>query len=90
MTCPSDRENTQLLLLSDVALLLLTSAACGASASAMVNLCRDEICNPLKRKLVAMFGDTFNTLGLGGGGVLTAGITGMAAGLSHAPLVSSQ
>ena len=51
--------------------------------TAMCNLCRDEITNTLKLKLDAVFGMSFNTNGLGG--VLTCGVTGVKAGLSHAP-----
>ena len=51
---------------------------------AMVNLCRDEITVSLKIKIDQVFGSSFNTNGLGG--VLTCGVTGVAAGLSHAPV----
>lgn len=51
---------------------------------AMVNLCRDEITVTLKQKIDQVFGSSFNTNGLGG--VLTCGVTGVAAGLSHAPV----
>ncbi len=50
----------------------------------MVNLCRDEITVSLKVKIDQVFGSSFNTNGLGG--VLTCGVTGVAAGLSHAPV----
>jgi hypothetical protein len=50
----------------------------------MCNLCRDEITNTLKMKLDSVFGMSFNTNGLGG--VLTCGVTGVKAGLSHAPI----
>jgi hypothetical protein len=53
---------------------------------AMVNLCRDEITVTLKHKLDQVFGSSFNVNGLGG--VLTCGVTGVAAGLSHAPISS--
>ncbi len=55
----------------------------------MSNLCRDEITATLKTKLDTIFGSSFNTNGLGG--VLTCGVTGVKAGLSHSPisLVSS-
>jgi hypothetical protein len=52
----------------------------------VLNLCRDEICNSLKHKIQPIFGAPFNVHGLGG--VLTCGVTGMGAGLSHAPQVS--
>jgi hypothetical protein len=52
--------------------------------AAMVNLCRDEITLSLKQKIDQVFGSSFNTNGLGG--VLTCGVTGVAAGLSHAPV----
>eukprot|EP00890_Picochlorum_soloecismus_P005650 jgi/Picsp_1/6086/NSC_03440-R1_low-co2 inducible protein len=56
----------------------------GDNAIAMVNLCRDEITVSLKNKIDQVFGSSFNTNGLGG--VLTCGVTGVAAGLSHAPV----
>jgi hypothetical protein len=46
----------------------------------MVNLCRDEVTNTLKHKIDLVFGSAFNTNGLGG--VLTSGVTGVAAGLT--------
>lgn len=49
----------------------------------MVNLCRDEITVTLKHKIDHVFGSSFNTNGLGG--VLTCGVSGVKAGLSHAP-----
>eukprot|EP00873_Tetraselmis_striata_P012561 jgi/Tetstr1/432825/TSEL_022176.t1 len=54
-----------------------------ANSIAVLNLCRDEICNPLKAKVQAVYGSPFNVHGLGG--VLTCGVTGMGAGLSHCP-----
>lgn len=56
----------------------------GDNSIAVINLCRDEITNTLKTKLDQVFGAEFNVNGLGG--VLTCGVTGMAAGLSHAPV----
>lgn len=53
-------------------------------ASAMTNLCRDEVTAVLKEKIESVFGSSFNTNGLGG--VLTCGVTGMSAGLSHSPV----
>lgn len=52
--------------------------------AACSNLCRDEVTATLKHKLDAVFGSSFNTNGLGG--VLTCGVTGIKAGLSHAPI----
>jgi hypothetical protein len=49
----------------------------------MTNLCRDEVTVLLKDKIETAFGASFNTNGLGG--VLTCGVTGMGAGLSHSP-----
>jgi len=49
----------------------------------MTNLCRDEVTTILKDKIEAVFGGSFNTNGLGA--VLTCGVTGMKAGLSHSP-----
>lgn len=56
----------------------------GDNSIAMVNLCRDEITVSLKHKIDQVFGSSFNTNGLGG--VLTCGVTGVSAGLSHAPV----
>ncbi len=39
---------------------------------------------PLKDKIESVFGGSFNTNGLGG--VLTCGVTGIGAGLSHSPI----
>ena len=50
----------------------------------MTNLCRDEVTVLLKDKIESAFGASFNTNGLGG--VLTCGVTGMGAGLSHSPV----
>ncbi len=50
----------------------------------MSNMCRDEISATLKQKLDGVFGSSFNTNGLGG--VLTCGVTGVKAGLSHSPV----
>lgn len=58
-----------------------------SSCAAMVNLCRDEITVTLKHKIDQVFGSSFNTNGLGG--VLTCGVSGVAAGLSHAPISMS-
>nr|AXF41556.1 LCI70 protein [Chlorella sp. ArM0029B] len=46
----------------------------------MVNLCRDEVTVTLKQKIDSVFGSAFNTNGLGG--VVTCGVSGVAAGLS--------
>ena len=53
----------------------------------MTNLCRDEVTTILKDKIEAVFGGSFNTNGLGA--VLTCGVTGMKAGLSHSPTTVS-
>ena len=53
-------------------------------AVAMSNMCRDEITVTLKNKIDIIFGSSFNTNGLGG--VLTCGVTGVKAGLSHSPI----
>ena len=50
----------------------------------MSNLCRDESCMILEDKIEAVFGSCFSTHGLGG--VLTCGVIGMGAGLSHSPV----
>ncbi|KAL6778576.1 LCIB1 [Auxenochlorella protothecoides x Auxenochlorella symbiontica] len=56
----------------------------GDNSIAMVNLCRDEVTLTLKQKIDQVFGSSFNTNGLGG--VLTCGVSGVRAGLSHAPV----
>jgi hypothetical protein len=50
----------------------------------MSNLCRDESCMILEDKIESVFGSCFSTHGLGG--VLTCGVIGMSAGLSHSPV----
>ena len=57
---------------------------CLVLGTAMSNMCRDEITATLKQKLDGVFGSSFNTNGLGG--VLTCGVTGVKAGLSHSPV----
>ncbi len=49
-----------------------------------MNLCRDEVTHTLKHKIDQVFGSSFSTHGLGG--VLTCGVTGVGAGLSHSPV----
>jgi len=56
----------------------------GRNSIACTNLCRDEITAVLKDKIETSFGGSFNTNGLGG--VLTCGVTGIGAGLSHSPI----
>ncbi|PRW33647.1 low-CO2 inducible [Chlorella sorokiniana] len=56
----------------------------GDNSIAMVNLCRDEVTVTLKQRIEHVFGSSFSTNGLGG--VLTCGVTGIGAGLSHSPL----
>lgn len=56
----------------------------GSNSIAMTNLCRDEVTTVLKDKIEAVFGGSFNTNGLGA--VLTCGVTGIKAGLSHSPV----
>ena len=53
----------------------------------MVNLCRDEVTVTLKQRIEHVLGSSFSTNGLGG--VLTCGVTGIGAGLSHSPLCDS-
>lgn len=61
----------------------------GDNAIACTNLCRDEITCTLRNKIDLVFGNSFNINGLGG--VLTSGVLGMGAGLSHSPVdVESQ
>lgn len=54
---------------------------------ALTDLCRDESTGILKSKIDEIFGSSFNINGLGG--VLTCGVTGIGAGLSHAPVSSA-
>ncbi|KAL4431647.1 hypothetical protein ABPG77_001489 [Micractinium sp. CCAP 211/92] len=56
----------------------------GDNAIAMSNLCRDESCMVLEDKIESVFGSCFSTHGLGG--VLTCGVIGIKAGLSHSPV----
>ena len=56
----------------------------GENSIAMINVCRDEVTNGLKKMVENIFGNSFTTVGLGG--VLTCGVTGMGAGLSHSPV----
>lgn len=62
----------------------LHQSPCVVLPAAMSNLCRDEITASLKQRLDNVFGSSFNTNGLGG--VLTCGVTGVKAGLSHSPI----
>jgi len=55
---------------------------------AMSNLCRDESCMVLEDKIETVFGSCFSTHGLGG--VLTCGVIGIKAGLSHSPVVGGK
>jgi hypothetical protein len=54
--------------------------------AAVTNLCRDECTVVLKDKIETVWGGSFNVNGLGA--VLTCGVTGFKAGLSHAPVCS--
>lgn len=56
----------------------------GDNSIACTNLCRDEITSVLKKKIDVVFGNSFNVNGLGG--VLTSGVLGVGAGLSHSPV----
>ena len=51
--------------------------------AAIANLCRDEVTCGLKYKIEQAFPLVFNINGLGG--VITCGVTGIGAALSHAP-----
>jgi hypothetical protein len=51
----------------------------------MANICRDESCLILEDKIEAAFGSCFSTHGLGG--LLTCGVIGLRAGMSHSPVV---
>ena len=70
--------------LSRLEVALFSYGFTGENAIAMSNLCRDEITSGFKHKLDHVFGSSFNTNGLGG--VLTCGVTGVKAGLSHSPI----
>jgi hypothetical protein len=56
----------------------------GANAIAVCNLCRDEATAVLRDRIEEAWGGAFTISGLGG--VLTCGVTGFKAGLSHAPV----
>ena len=70
--------------LSRLEIALFSHGFTGENSIAMSNLCRDEVTSGLKAKIDAVFGSSFNTNGLGG--VLTCGLTGVKAGLSHSPV----
>ncbi|GAB4814589.1 hypothetical protein N2152v2_001635 [Parachlorella kessleri] len=53
----------------------------------MVNLCRDEITHAFKHKIDQVFGSSFTVNGLGA--LLSCGLVGMGAGLSHSPVDES-
>jgi hypothetical protein len=71
--------------MSRVELILSGYGFRGDNSIAMTNLCRDEVTVLLKDKIESVFGSSFNTNGLGA--VLTCGVTGMGAGLSHSPTI---
>ena len=50
---------------------------------ALTSLCRDEITFPLKNAIDDIFGYSMDLDGLGG--IISAGTTGLGAGLSHSP-----
>jgi len=56
----------------------------GRNAIAVCNLCRDEATAVLRDRIEEAWGGAFTTSGLGA--VLTCGVTGFKAGLSHAPV----
>lgn len=60
----------------------------GKNTIAMMNVCRDESTHGLKKIVEQIYGASFTTTGLGG--ILTCGQTGIAAGLSHSPLVADK
>lgn len=70
--------------LSRLEIALFSHGFTGENSIAMSNLCRDEVTSGLKAKIDTVFGSSFNTNGLGG--VLTCGVTGVKAGLSHSPV----
>jgi hypothetical protein len=58
----------------------------GDNSLSLTNVCRDEATGILKSKIDEIYGHSFNINGLGA--VLTCGVTGIGAGLSHAPIDS--
>ena len=56
----------------------------GDNSLALTNVCRDESTGILKSKIDEIYGQAFNINGLGG--VVTCGVTGIGAGISHAPI----
>jgi hypothetical protein len=70
--------------LARVEVILCAQGFRGDNSIAVTNLCRDESTGILKSKIESIFGANFNINGLGA--VLTCGVTGMGAGLSHAPI----
>ena len=56
----------------------------GWCCAAVTNTCRDEITRPLAARIDSHYGASFDIAGLGG--VLTCGVTGLKAGLSHCPV----
>ena len=56
----------------------------GNNTIALMNVCRDESTQSLKKMVEKVYGASFTTTGLGG--VLTCGKTGIGAGLSHSPV----
>ena len=54
----------------------------GVLAAVLYNSCRDQATNALGSKLDAVFGPSVHIGGLGG--VLTCGVMGLRAGISHA------
>eukprot|EP01025_Chloroclados_australasicus_P046802 TRINITY_DN5174_c1_g1_i1.p1 TRINITY_DN5174_c1_g1~~TRINITY_DN5174_c1_g1_i1.p1 ORF type:complete len:499 (-),score=81.53 TRINITY_DN5174_c1_g1_i1:334-1713(-) len=70
--------------LSRVEVMLAAFGFRGDNSLALTNVCRDESTSIVKEKIDAIYGQAFNTNGLGG--VMTCGVTGVKAGLSHAPI----
>lgn len=60
----------------------------GHNSISCINLCRDEATAPLKTKIETVYGNSFSISGLGA--ILTCGVTGIKAGLSHTPIVGGK
>ncbi|KAF5842133.1 Bestrophin, RFP-TM, chloride channel-domain-containing protein [Dunaliella salina] len=71
-----------------VEVILASKGFTGNNTIAMSNLCRDESCMILEDKIESVFGSCFSTHGLGG--VLTCGVIGIKAGLSHSPVMGGK
>eukprot|EP00899_Mesostigma_viride_P027252 jgi/Mesvir1/7711/Mv11663-RA.13 len=60
----------------------------GENTIACLNVCRDEVCEPMREAVEDVFGSSFMVNGLGG--MLTCGVTGVKAGISHSPVLGGR